>query len=107
MDRTINLREIGERICRLRESMDMTQEDLALCLHVDRRTIIRVEKGQRSSSLQMLADLAKLLEIPTDYILFGEDNPGFQSNDLLLMIPEEAREEVLIGMRHIINALYF
>lgn len=52
--------------CRLAESLDYTTE----------RQLQRIENGETSCSVDKLMEIAQILEVSTDYILFGlvQDN---------------------------------
>ncbi|MET7746721.1 helix-turn-helix transcriptional regulator [Streptomyces sp. NPDC005385] len=56
-------RAIGERIRTARRHRELTQEQLAHLIAVDRRTIHRYETAQRDPALSMLILIADALEI--------------------------------------------
>lgn len=66
--------ELGTRIKQCRKSKKMTQEKLAESINVSPHYIYEIEKGIKSMSLPILADIATTLNVSTDYLLFGTHN---------------------------------
>jgi len=61
---------LGCRISELRKDRSWTQNDLAEKLHVHRSQISRLESGESQSiSFALLADIAKLFNVSSDYLL--------------------------------------
>ncbi len=60
---------IGNRIKRLRENKNKTQEQLAALLHLNRKAISSYEHDERQPSLDSLVLLAKYFQVSTDYLL--------------------------------------
>lgn len=63
---------IGSRITKLREKRGLSQRGLAIKANVSNSTISRIENNQSIPYGQTLENLAKALEVSTDYILFGD-----------------------------------
>ncbi len=57
---------VSNRIRDLRTEKDLTQADLASRLGVTRQTIIAIEQGKYSPSLEMAFQIAAVLEAPLD-----------------------------------------
>ena len=57
---------IGENIRTLRENADYTQSSLAQFMDVDQSLISKVEKGERSLSVDMLEKLAALFGVTVE-----------------------------------------
>lgn len=55
-----------------RVNAGMTQEQAAVYMGVDRSTIRRWEKGKKLPDIDDCKRLAKLYEIPLDFIFFGK-----------------------------------
>lgn len=53
----------------LREDHDMTQEEVAKYLNMNRNVYRRYETGEREVPVWALIELAKLYEVSTDYLL--------------------------------------
>jgi len=56
-------KKFGKRLADLRTSKDITQENLAFDLDVDRTYISYIERGKRNPSLYMLWKIARTLKV--------------------------------------------
>lgn len=65
----INMCEIGNRIKELRLEQNMKQSDLAKAIGVAVNTVCQYEKGTSKVSIDVLANLAVVLDTTTDYLL--------------------------------------
>ena len=77
---------LGARIAALRRDAGLSQSQLAAILKISPSTMGMYEQGRREPSVQTLVDLAKALDVSTDYLLTGLPGPGDQQrlSDLLL-----------------------
>lgn len=65
---------VGERIKKIRLCTGMTQCRLAEELdYTSERQLQRIESGETSCSVDKLMELAQILGVSTDYILFGQN----------------------------------
>lgn len=53
---------------------EMTQQDLAIALGVSRQTIVAIEKGQYSPSLELAFKLSRVFNMKIDDLFFIGDN---------------------------------
>ena len=60
---------LGERLKELREEHKWTQKEVAQLLGLHSVTYLHYEKAQREPPLSVLAAMAKLFEVTTDYLL--------------------------------------
>ena len=60
---------IGTRIKELRHSMQISQQELADKLGIDKSTIGKYETNARIPEVKMLIQLAKFFEVSTDFLL--------------------------------------
>ena len=67
----INPKEIGKRISKLRELLGYNQEQYSEKLNISRSALSKIEIGQRSPSLELLAEIAELSGVTLDYLAFG------------------------------------
>lgn len=68
---------IGNNVRKQRFLKDeMTQKDLAKAVSVSRQTIIAIEKGQYSPTLELCFKLSLVFETPIDEIFFVEAIDG-------------------------------
>ncbi len=65
----ITKHKLAERIKKMREDRELSQEELAAMLGVPRPSISQIESGQRDISSIELAKLAKIFEISVDDLL--------------------------------------
>ncbi|MGC4175453.1 helix-turn-helix transcriptional regulator [Demequina sp.] len=59
---------VSNRIRDLRTERDLTQAELAMRLGVTRQTIIAIEQGRYSPSLEMAFQIAHELQLPLDQV---------------------------------------
>lgn len=72
---------IGNDVRKLRFLNDeMTQKDLATAVSVSRQTIVAIEKGQYSPSLELCFKLAIIFSMPIDQIFFIEEIDGVKES---------------------------
>lgn len=63
--------QIGARLSNCRQNKNMTQEELARRLGITPQAVSKWERGQSFPDISMLADMAQLLEVSTDWLLGG------------------------------------
>lgn len=85
---------IGKRIKECRIAADVSQELLAEWTGLSSPHISRIENGKKNVSAKSLAEIAAALRISADYLMFGEQPSGTQSDSPLrslvsTMSPEE------------------
>ena len=68
------MRDIGKNIKALRTAKGMTQEDLA-ALFVTRQTVSNYENGRSRPDLDMLLNIAQVLDTDATAILYGPPQP--------------------------------
>lgn len=64
-----------KRIRDLREDRDLTQQEIADMLFINRRTYAAYENGVNSMTPETLIKIAKIHNVSVDYILNLTDNP--------------------------------
>lgn len=60
---------IGQRIKYLRKENNLSQDDLAVLLHVDRTTISGYELGNRIPNIYTLIHIADIFHVSLDYLV--------------------------------------
>ena len=73
---------LPERLKRLRQSMHLSQKQLARLLRVDRSTISSYESSIRQPPLDTLSRIADVFGVSTDYLLGRASNLSFDIFDL-------------------------
>ena len=73
---------LGERIKRLREGKNRTQEQVAAVLHLTRKAIGTYERNEREPNLDTIILLARYFHVTTDYLLGVGRNRTINANGL-------------------------
>ena len=79
----LTLEKIGARIRIKRESLGMTQQELADMVNVTRNTISRYENGETEIGVITLNNIADALSVTVLWLLFGFDYENNIHNKLL------------------------
>lgn len=79
-----SMKEFGQRVSNLRKVRNLTQDELAKRLNVNKGHISRIERGVSSCSLESLLSLAKELHTSTDYLLTGQSLSDEDAKNQLL-----------------------
>ena len=66
---------LGERIAALRRRAGISQAELAQRLQISASAMGMYEQSRREPSLQTVVDLARELEVSTDFLLTGKSAP--------------------------------
>ena len=66
-----DIQKIGNRIRRLRKDQGMTQAQLAMKLNISDRHLRRIEAGEKGPSIDILIEIATMLDVSLDYIIMG------------------------------------
>lgn len=64
-------RQVGARVCQIRESQGLSQEELGAHLGVSQPTVSRIEKGGRALTVDELGRVAELLKTTAIELLGG------------------------------------
>ena len=64
--------EFGRRVQELRREQKITQEKMAEDLNLAKNSISRIERGERSCSIDLMVEVAAYLNTTTDYLLTGK-----------------------------------
>lgn len=71
----INKQSLGNKIKALRESENMSQEDLAQKISLSRVAVSQIEQGKRKVDFLELAKIAEVFKLKTDYFLIEDELP--------------------------------
>lgn len=69
-----DIEKIGNRIQQLRKDQGMTQAQLAMKLNISDRHLRRIEAGEKGPSIDILIEIATLLDVSLDYIIMGKQS---------------------------------
>ena len=100
----LTLEQIGARIRIKRESLGMTQQELADMVNVTRNTISRYENGETEIGVIMLKNIADALSVTVLWLLFGFDYENDIYNNLL-KLTERDRQIVVDTIMAQINSM--
>ncbi len=108
--KTINYHEMGNRIRRQRELLGYTREHIAEKLDVSVKFCSDIENGVKGVSIQTLAKLTDLLNLSSDYILFGECVQGDSMESEMLSLfarkcPEKHRNNLITIVNAFVNSV--
>ncbi len=65
-------KEQGQRLKKLRNDLNLSQEYIAEKLGLARSAIVKIESGQRNVHAEELAKLSEIYGVSTDYIVKGD-----------------------------------
>ena len=63
--------EVGKHIKKIRKEKNLTQDDLAERLHCTRQTISNYENGKSEPGIEILIELARVLEVEINDLIYG------------------------------------
>ena len=92
--------EVGRRIREIREYQHFTREQLSEKANISIQFLSDIENGYKSMTVLTIINLAKALNISTDYILLGKsssDNSNERDeiiSNLLAALPEEKKQSI-------------
>lgn len=93
------MRDIGKNIKALRTAKGMTQEDLAAALFVTRQTVSNYENGRSRPDLDMLLNIAQVLDTDATAIPYGPPQPPCRKPALIRLAVGGAALAVVWGER--------
>ncbi len=87
--------EIGKRIRELRLKKGLTQKELGALCGIAEPNIGKYELGKQNPKYGTLFKIADALNVPYDYLLFGEENPYKEANleEMLWSIVDELEDK--------------
>lgn len=97
----MNYEEIGKRIRKYRKLKNLSQEELAEKIDISTTHMSHIETGSTKLSLQVLVDLATVLEVNTDDLIFEKKVES--SNKKINAILSECNEKQIEFIENIIK----
>ena len=98
----MNYEEIGKRIREYRKLKNLSQEQLAEKINISTTHMSHIETGSTKLSLQVLVDIAKVLNVNTDDLIF-EQKPQILVNRINNIL-SECNEEQIEVITNIVEA---
>lgn len=85
--------DIGKRVRKTREHYKLTREQLAEMAKISPQFLVHIENGTKSMTSNTICNLARALNVTTDYLLLGLDDTDFNrllaTEALASMLPED------------------
>lgn len=78
----------GQRIRVLRQRRGLTQAQMATALHINIDHLGRIELGKRGVSIDLLLDIAAMLNVSMDFLSTGTDHSSKSTVELISQIRE-------------------
>lgn len=98
-------KEIGKRITKIREDLDLNKEEFAREIGISSQYLGMIEKGNNCLSVEKLKTLCEYTNLSADYILFGrEDNLTRNTKELLSKYTDK---QIVSGCRMLKNLALF
>lgn len=93
----IDYKEVGKRIRKYRERLDLTQEDLAFAIKTSTAFVSEIERAVKKPSLDKLADIAEILGVTVNDFIYPDgvhiDNITGIEAGFLKRLSKYSREE--------------
>lgn len=80
-DKINELKQFGYKVSVCRQNKNMTQEEMACRLGITAQALSKWERGISLPDIAMVADISRLLEVSTDYLLGVETPAVTEKND--------------------------
>lgn len=87
---------IGNRIRKIRKERGYTREQLAEYAEISANFVWEIETGKKGMKTQVLGRIAAALDVPTDYLIFGEVSykPNAKINSMVSAQPAEIQKQI-------------
>lgn len=87
-----NRSDMGRRIRKIRQEMNITCEEMAQRLHMDKGEYMRVEQGEGDAPLEIVMQIASFFQVTIDFLIYGMDEP------ISVELPEDGEDEEIISL---------
>lgn len=100
---------IGKRVRATREHYKLTREQLAEMANISPQFLVHIENGTKSMTANTICNLARALNVSTDYLLLGSKdtdlNRSLAAEALASMLPEEKElaERILLTVLQMVR----
>ncbi|MGN0664479.1 MAG: helix-turn-helix domain-containing protein [Negativibacillus sp.] len=90
---------IGERLLDLRKDAELTQDELAAILRINKHSISSYERDKSEPPDAIKIEIAKYFGVSVDYLLGLTDNPSpYENKNVLVLpnsLPQKAKESLI------------
>lgn len=84
-----DMKKSGERIRQLRVQRELTQEDVAQMLNIDRSFYSRIEAGKSGCSVDLFVQFSELFHVSLDHLILGRYNVAVFKNTATLQLRDD------------------
>lgn len=99
--------EVGERIRKIREGLNMNRETFSEMIDVSDVFLGQIERGERSLSLKTLCRIVSFTGASTDYILLGNSETNSTIEKIVRILRKSSTQTVKYVYQVIIASYYF
>lgn len=99
----LDLEAIGLRIKTCREALGLTREVFSELVNVTPRFIYDIELGNKGMSIDTLVYIGKTLNVPIDYLLFGDVSENAVLSPELLSLLQSCPKDKIYFLNEIIK----
>ena len=79
-------KECGKRIQTMRNSMGLTQEQLADRLNIATSTVGNIERGSKGISVDLAVEISVVLDVSLDYLVLGRKRKTLSPKEVVHQI---------------------
>ena len=79
-------KESGKRIQTMRNSMGVTQEQLAERLNIATSTLGNIERGSKGISMDLAVEISIVLDVSLDYLVLGRKRKTLSPKEVVYQI---------------------
>ena len=102
----INYKKIGDRIRQYRSIRGITQEELAYMIGSSSAYICNVELGKKKPSLQMLSEIADVMNLTVNDFLYDRKPADTDSiTDILALFNQEKQQRIIRHLTEFIQTI--
>jgi len=99
---------IGERLLNLRKDAELTQDELAVILNINKHSISSYERNKSEPPDEIKIAIAKHFNVSTDYLLGLSDNPApISQQEKVIRLPEGFPENGIKELRNYIGYIMY
>ena len=99
---------IGERLLALRKDADLTQDDLAAILNINKHSISSYERNKSEPPDDIKIAIAKYFQVSLDYLLGVSDNPApVSASAPVLRLPSAFPLEMMPELKSYVDFLIY
>lgn len=99
---------LGERLLNLRKDADLTQDELAAILNINKHSISSYERDKSEPPDEIKIAIAKYFNVSIDYLLGLTDNPApISQHEKAVRLPEGFPEHGIKELRNYIGYIMY